>query len=71
MREIAEVVKDVGFEIYTLQQFRPEKTLDPDFKFIRSPTVEKMKKLGMGAKKYLPDIKVQIVTQENGFEEIL
>ena len=70
IKEIAKVVRDIGFEIYTLQQFRPEKTLDPGFKFIRSPEVEKMKELGKTAKKYLPGTKVQIVTQENGFEEI-
>jgi len=70
VREIAKVVHNTGFEIYTLQQFRPEKTLDPEFKFIRSPTAEEMQKLGRAAKKYLPDTKVQIVTQEHGFEEI-
>jgi len=69
--KIAEIVKDVGFETYTLQQFRAEKTLDPKFKFIRSPAVEKMQELGKEAKKYLPDTKVRIVTQENGFEEII
>ncbi|ODS36495.1 MAG: anaerobic ribonucleoside-triphosphate reductase activating protein [Candidatus Altiarchaeales archaeon WOR_SM1_86-2] len=67
---ISKVVGDVGFEIYTLQQFRPEKTLDPGFKFVRSPGLEKMQGLGREAKKYLPDIKVQIVTRERGFEEI-
>jgi pyruvate formate lyase activating enzyme len=71
VRAIAKVVYNTGFEIYTLQQFRPEKTLDPNFKFIRSPTPEKMQELGKEAKKYLPDTKVQIVTQENGFEEIV
>ncbi|ODS37562.1 MAG: hypothetical protein A7315_13365 [Candidatus Altiarchaeales archaeon WOR_SM1_79] len=71
MRAIAKVVNDIGFEIYTLQQFRSEKTLDPNFKFIRSPTAEKMQELGEEAKKYLPDTKVQVVTQENGFEAII
>ena len=70
VRAIAKVVYNTGFEIYTLQQFRPEKTLDPEFKFIRSPGLEKMQELGKEAKKYLPDTKVQIVTQERGFEEI-
>ncbi|ODS38930.1 anaerobic ribonucleoside-triphosphate reductase activating protein [Candidatus Altiarchaeales archaeon WOR_SM1_SCG] len=67
---IAKVVNDVGFEICTLQQFRPEKTLDPKFKFIKSPTAEKMQELGEEAKKYLPDTKVQVVTHEDGFQEI-
>jgi len=71
VRAIAKVVNDVGFEIYTLQQFRPEKTLDPEFKFIRSPGLGKMHELGREAKKHLPDTEVQIVTQENGFEEII
>jgi pyruvate formate lyase activating enzyme len=69
--EIARVVNDVGFESYTLQQFRPEKTLDPKFKSIRSPTPGKMQELGKEAKKHLPDTKVRVVTHEGGFEEIV
>ena len=70
VREIAKIVKDVGFEFYILQQFRPNKTLDPDFEKKKSPSLEEMRKLGKIAKEILPDIMVKIVTQENGFEEI-
>ena len=68
---IAKVVKYVGFETYTLQQFRAEKTLDPEFKSLKSPGIEEMKKLGREAKKHLTGTKVQISTYENGFDEIL
>ena len=71
VRAIAKIVDETGFEIYTLQQFRPGKTLDPEFKFVRSPDPGKMQKLGKEAKDCLPGTKVRIVTQENGFEEII
>ncbi len=70
IEEIAKVVKDTGFSLYTLQQFRAERTLDPEYEKIKSPSVELMHELGKAAKKHLPDIKVQIVTEKNGFEEI-
>lgn len=70
VREIAEIVDDVGFTLYTLQQFRPERTLDPEYEKIRSPSPELMRELGEVAKEYLPKTNVQIVTQQNGFEEI-
>ncbi|HDN83478.1 MAG TPA: anaerobic ribonucleoside-triphosphate reductase activating protein [Candidatus Altiarchaeales archaeon] len=67
---IAEVVKKFGFEIYTLQQFRAGKTLDPSYEKLPQPSPELMKTLGRIAKEKLPDIKVQVVTVQNGFEEI-
>lgn len=70
IEEIAKVVGDVGFTSYTLQQFRPERTLDPEYEKIQSPSPELMHKLGVVAKEHLPKTKVQIVTQQNGFEEI-
>lgn len=70
VKKIAEIVKENKFSLYTLQEFRSEKTLDKSFHIKESPSYEKMKKLGAGAKEILGDIKVQIVTKKNGFEEI-
>ncbi len=67
---IAKLVDEVGFTHYTLQQFRAERTLDPEYEKIPSPSPELMQKLGRIAKKHLSKTKVQIVTQQNGFEEI-
>ena len=70
IEEIAGLVNECGFTQYTLQQFRAEQTMDPDYEKIQSPKRELMQELGMAAKKHLPKTKVQIVTQESGFEEI-
>lgn len=70
IEEIARVVGDTGFSLYTLQQFRPEGTLDPAYERVGSPSPELMQELGKAAKEHLPDTKVQIVTEKNGFEEI-
>jgi len=70
IEEIAKIVRDTGFTIYTLQQFRPERTMDPAYERIQGPSTELMQELGKAAKKYLPGTKVQIVTERNGFEEI-
>lgn len=69
--EIAEIVEDTGFKQYTLQQFRAEKTLNPEYEKLRSPNLKLMRELGKTAKERLPMIRVQIVTQQNGFEEII
>ncbi len=68
--EIAKIVNDFCFDYYTLQQFRPENTLDPSYEEINSPNLEVMQELGKTAKMYLPNTEVRIVTQENGFEKI-
>jgi len=70
IRKTAEIVNKVGFTTYTLQQFRADRTLDPKYKEIKSPSLELMHELGRAAKQYLPKTKVQIVTLQNGFEEI-
>ena len=70
IEEIAKVVGDTGFSLYTLQQFRAERTLDSSYEKIGRPTPQLMLELGKAAKKHLPDTKVQIVTEKNGFEEI-
>ena len=70
IEEIARVVSDTGFSLYTLQQFRAGGTLDLAYEKVRSPSPELMRELGKAAKKHLPDTKVQIVTEKNGFEEI-
>ncbi len=70
IQEIAETVKETGFDDYTLQEYRPENTLDKEYLKKKSPGHKKMKKLGEAAKKILPSTRVRIVTQENGFQEI-
>jgi pyruvate formate lyase activating enzyme len=69
IREIAEVVGEHGFSQYTLQQYRADKTLDPGFEKVKSPTPELMRRLGRAAKETLPKTKVVVVTQQKGFEE--
>lgn len=71
IEEIAKIVDEVSFTLYTLQQFRAERTLDPDYEKIQSPSSELMRELGRAAKEHLPKTRVQIVTQQNGFEEIM
>lgn len=68
--EIAKIIDETGFSLYTLQQFRAERTLDPTYEKIESPNQELMQELGKTAKEYLSDTKVQVVTLQNGFEEI-
>ncbi|HIE34282.1 MAG TPA: anaerobic ribonucleoside-triphosphate reductase activating protein [Candidatus Altiarchaeales archaeon] len=70
IEEIVKIVKRTGFDYYTLQQFRPVNTLNPEFEKIQIPKREEMLKLGKIAKRILPKTRVQIVTQKNGFEEI-
>jgi len=70
IRDIAKIVRNVEFDYYTLQQFRPSNTLDEKFEELETLKREDMIKLGRIAKKFLPKTRVRIVTQENGFEEI-
>ena len=70
IKEIASIVNEMGAEMFVLQQFRPDKTLDPSYRNITSPSHEQMKTLGEAAKRLLANIKVIIVTTEKGFEEI-
>jgi pyruvate formate lyase activating enzyme len=68
--EIAEIVRKNKFTQYTLQQFRAEKTLDPAYMEVVSPSLTLMRELGRAAKEHLPDTKVVVVTQQKGFEEM-
>lgn len=70
IRDIADSIKDIKFNIYTLQQFRGKTTIDPEFEKLPSPKREEILKLGRIAKKELPEVKVRIATEENGFEWI-
>ena len=70
MIKMCEIVKSGGFELYTVQQFRPANTLNPEYEKVPSPSTEEMKKLAIIAKKNLPDIRVRVVTLANGFEDI-
>ncbi|MCD6477026.1 MAG: anaerobic ribonucleoside-triphosphate reductase activating protein [Candidatus Aenigmarchaeota archaeon] len=70
IEKIGYIVRDVGFDYYTLQQFRPKNTLDPKYENIEATSYEKMMELGKLAKKILPNTIVRIATLKNGFEEI-
>lgn len=70
IEKIACVVKETGFKYYTLQQFRPMNTLDPEYMKKKSPSHALMLELGYAAKKILPDTAVKIFTQLKGFEKI-
>lgn len=68
--KIANIVSEHGFDIYTLQQFRPKNTLDPEYENKESPSVEHMRKLGTVAKKILSNTRVRVGTLKHGFEDI-
>ncbi|MBU4124290.1 MAG: hypothetical protein KKI14_02400, partial [Nanoarchaeota archaeon] len=68
---IAKIVNEYKFDLYTLQQFKPKNTLDPNYMNIPSPSLEQMRILGKLAKSLLPQTKVRIVTLEKGFESII
>ncbi len=68
--EIAKIVADTGFDVYSLQQFRPKNTLDPEYEDKPSPSTELMQNLGKVAKKYLPNSRVRVATMEHGFQDV-
>lgn len=70
IQDIAYTIKEIGFSRYALQQFRQEKTLDPEYMKKESPNIKQMRTLGKKAKEIVDETHVIIVTQENGFEEI-
>ncbi len=70
MIKMCGIVKSGGFELYTIQQFRPANTLDPMYQAVPSPDVEQMRILGKIAKENLPNVKIRISTIEHGFENI-
>jgi len=69
--KIAAIVAENRFDIYSLQQFRPKNTLDPQYENIASPSVEKMRTLAHIAKKYLPNTRVRVATFEHGFQDVI
>jgi pyruvate formate lyase activating enzyme len=71
IKEITDAVAEARFQRYVLQQFRPDKTLDPAYGKLKSPGVPLMRKLGEEAKKALPDSRVYVVSAQRGLEEIL
>lgn len=71
MIKMCEIVKSGGFGLYTVQQFRPANTLDPEYEKVPSPSSEKIRQLGKIAKKHLKDTRVRIATIEHGFEDIV
>ncbi|MFZ2455122.1 MAG: radical SAM protein [Candidatus Altiarchaeia archaeon] len=70
IEKITLAVKKGGFQRYILQQFRPDKTLDPEYRKLKSPALALMQELGAAAKKELPDCRVYVVSAQKGMEEI-
>lgn len=70
IEQICKDIKDIGFDYYTLQQFRGKNTLDPKYEGVKGLSREEMMKLGTIAKKLLPGVKIRISTLEKGIEEI-
>lgn len=70
IEDIVPMVRKGGFSQYTIQQFQPNNTLDPGYMRKASPTTDEMKELGRHAKEFLPDVEVQIVSQETGFVSV-
>ncbi len=70
IQQICQQINYIGADIYTLQQFRPTKTLATAYKAKKQPKREKIIALAKVAKSVLKKTKVRIVTEENGFEDI-
>jgi pyruvate formate lyase activating enzyme len=70
VKKVCEIVKNVGFDRFVLQQFRSLKTLDKKYEDVDTPSYEKIKELGTIAKECLPDVEVVVATDRNGFEII-
>jgi len=68
--KIIPAVKKGGFQRYILQQFRADKTLDPEYQKLKSSPFALMQELGEAAKKELPDCKVCIVSVQKGAQEV-
>ncbi|OIQ05040.1 MAG: anaerobic ribonucleoside-triphosphate reductase activating protein [Candidatus Altarchaeum sp. CG2_30_32_3053] len=70
--EISKIVNKYKFSIYTLNEFRAERTLDKKFQNIMPYSYEKMINLGKSAKKYLDadNTEIYVVTSKKGREKI-
>ncbi len=56
-----QLIKDIGpAKNFTLQVFRPEKTLDPKFGSFHASTEEKMKRLEKIARKYMDNVRLHM-----------
>ncbi|PKP55284.1 MAG: anaerobic ribonucleoside-triphosphate reductase activating protein [Candidatus Altiarchaeales archaeon HGW-Altiarchaeales-2] len=64
--EIAKIANKYKFSIYTLNEFRAERTLDEKFQNIAPYSYEKMLNLGKIAKEYLDKAEVYVVTSKKG-----
>lgn len=68
---IAESLDGLGLDYFTLQQFVPLTTLNPEFEKVDSPSRELMLRLGHTAREKLSDVRiVRIATRERGFETV-
>jgi len=73
MKDIEQIARQVAYlnaDIYTLQQFRPTKTLDSNYELKKIPSREEVLELAKIAITLLQKTKVRIVTEENGFEDV-
>ncbi|MBN2251772.1 MAG: anaerobic ribonucleoside-triphosphate reductase activating protein [Candidatus Altiarchaeota archaeon] len=70
IEKIASAVERGGFQRYIIQQFRADRTLDPEYGKLKSPTLQFMRELGDAAKKALPGCKVFVSSAQKGREEV-
>jgi|WetSurMetagenome_2_1015567.scaffolds.fasta_scaffold143783_2 pyruvate formate lyase activating enzyme len=70
IEKIAIAVKKGGFQRYILQQFRADKTLDPEYRKLTSPSFSLMQELGKTAKKALPECRVFVSSAQKGLQEV-
>lgn len=68
--KISKIIDRYKFSIYTLNEFRAERTLNEKFQNILPYPYEKMMELGNLAKKHLRDVDVYVVTSKKGREKI-
>ncbi len=68
--EIAKIVNRYKFSLYTLNEFRAERTLDDKFQNVRPYDYEKMLNLGKIAKEYSDKTEIYVVTSKKGREKI-
>jgi len=70
IEQISHQIAYLNADIYTLQQFRPTKTLDKAYEAKEQISREKIVEWAKIAKTILPNTKVRLITKEKGFEYI-
>ncbi len=67
---IAKIVIENKLDMYTIQQFIPQNTIDPAYEGKEKPDYERMRNLGRIIKERYPGLKVRTATSEHGFEYV-